>query len=52
MSGCILCAQRVTGPGLPSYCADLARDGMPGKLIKPADIANAPAWCPKRGDAA
>lgn len=49
-TGCTLCVFRVTGAGMPSYCADLSRGGAEiGRHIKPADIANGPAWCPKKG---
>lgn len=47
---CTLCAQRVTAPGMRSYCADGVQSRLdgPGKLIPPQHIAAAPAWCPKR----
>lgn len=53
-TGCTLCVFRVTGAGMPSYCADFTDSANhgPGRLIKPADIECGPAWCPKRENVA
>jgi len=50
---CTTCVYRRTAVGMPSYCLETASpDYGPGKLIPPQHIAAAPAWCPKREDAA
>ena len=52
-TGCAMCAQRITGQGFPSYCADFAQDrGTLGRRIPDEKLATAPGWCPKKGSAA
>jgi hypothetical protein len=52
-TGCAMCAQRITGEGFPSYCADFSTGATdPGRRIPDDKIATSPAWCPKKGSAA